>query len=545
MVNIEINENKFWKKFNHKESILWLKGKVYSHSPIELLNAFNKVKKSEINSFIQTLRGHFAIIFKNKVISILIVDRVRSSPLHYTKIKKNFFLSPSSNDLVKNRNFKMKVNQSAFQEIAMAGFVIGSKSIYNDLNSLVAGQYAIFENGKVKVENYFSYFDKISNQSYNELLNELTEITISIFKKLIIEVGDRQIVIPLSAGNDSRLVASILKHLGAKNVKCYSYGQKNNFEAKTAEKIANELNFEWILVPLTHKTERNYYKSKKYQDFLNYAETHCSIPFIQSISTFEYLKKIDFINNDAIFINGNSGDFISGGHINQLYRKLDESFDKKAIKDLILNQLVNKHFSLWGFLKSKENLKKIKETLWETIRKECSELNLNNAHLFYEYSEFIDRQSKYVISGQRVYEYYGYDWKLPLWDDEYLFFWKKVPSSLKFKQKLYLDMLKKNNFGGVWNDKILINRKKISPIWIVPLRFLAKIPFAFFGSFGKKAWKQFHVNVFNYWIDPTLMICNTSYSIILKDIFKKPRNSVSWISKKYLKSYGNNNNFVI
>ena len=43
---------------------------------------------------------------------------------------------------------------------------------------------------------------------------------------MLTEIGDRQIIIPLSAGNDSRLVASILKYLGAKNVKCYSYGTK-------------------------------------------------------------------------------------------------------------------------------------------------------------------------------------------------------------------------------------------------------------------------------------------------------------------------------
>ena len=55
----------------------------------------------------------------------------------------------------------------------------------------------------------------------------------------------------------------------------------------------------------------------------------------------------------------------------------------------------------------------------------------------------IDRQSKYVVTGQKVFEYYKHEWRLPLWDDEYLFFWEKVPLEFKFKQKLFTTMIKK------------------------------------------------------------------------------------------------------
>ena len=57
-------------------------------------------------------------------------------------------------------------------------------------------------------------------------------------------------------------------------------------------------------------------------------------------------------------------------------------------------------------------------------------------------------------------------------------------------------MLKQQNFGDVWNDDLLL-QKIISPKWIIPLRFICKIPFGFFGSKGKKTWKQFDINFLN------------------------------------------------
>ena len=79
-------------------------------------------------------------------------------------------------------------------------------------------------------------------------------------------------------------------------------------------------------------------------------------------------------------------------------------------------------------------------------------------------------------------------------------------------------MIKKNNFGNVWGDDIPINKKTITPKWIIPLRFISKIPFSF-GEKGKKAWKQFDINVFFYFRDINHMM-DTELFYDNKDIFK-------------------------
>ena len=69
-----------------------------------------------------------------------------------------------------------------------------------------------------------------------------------------------------------------------------------------------------------------------------------------------------------------------------------------------------------------------------------------------------------------------------------------------------------------------------------------KIPFSFFGKRGKKAWKQFDINFFKYFMSIPHTWDMFNYIRIIKDIFKGPRNSVSWQSEDYLKKFKENEN---
>ncbi len=445
MISINIKTNFFWKRYTQNNLKIWVKGYIYSHSIDKIVNICKEIKKNQVPSFLKTIDGHFALIVQRDDITFIAVDKIRSTPLFFTNIQNDFYIDSDPKKLVKINKFDKKININSRLEIMMSGYTIGNKTIYNEIKSLKAGELVIFYNNDYEYLHYYKYNGEIVEKSLDKYLNELNTVTLNIFRKTLNEIGDRQIIIPLSAGNDSRLVASILKYLGAKNVKCYSYGTKGNFEAKISKIIANKLGYEWIFIPLTHNSEKKYYASKEFREYLDYSESFCSVPYFQSLSTIKYLKDLNWINKDAIFINGNGGDFISGGHIQVKMKdnhNIKNTSEKLRIEN-ILNQLVEKHFSLWGNLKIHDNLSQIKKTLWKEIVEGCGDIaNKEKDHLLYEYSEFIDRQSKYVISGQRIYEYYGYDWRLPLWNDEYLLFWQKVPMDYKFKQKLYVEILK-------------------------------------------------------------------------------------------------------
>ena len=80
------------------------------------------------------------------------------------------------------------------------------------------------------------------------------------------------------------------------------------------------------------------------------------------------------INDDAVFINGNSGDFISGGHININMKDNSKIEIIKLRKENILSQLIEKHFSLWGYLKLIFNKDNLKVNLWNEIVEGCTDI---------------------------------------------------------------------------------------------------------------------------------------------------------------------------
>lgn len=535
MVKLLIKSNKFWNLYERNNASMWFRGVIYSHKVIEIIDLLNTQNTSVIQSVLNDIRGHFSFIFQNSTFTLAVVDRVRSSELNYfIGVNNDLFITPDINKILDLNFFNKSISEKAIRQIAMSGYTIGSETLYDNCKSLNAGQYLIHLNDKIIVKNYFNYFGDIKLRKFDELLEELTQVTINIFKRTLLEIGERQIVIPLSAGNDSRLIASIFKYLGAKNVLCYSYGQKNNFEANVAKLISKKLGFKWVFIPQTYKTERKFYKSNEFKNFLKFSFSNSGISFFQSLSSISHLKKLNLIEDDAVFINGNSGDFISGGHLKYLNLNSNKSF-----KEIICDSLLEKHYSLWGYLKTNSNIKKIKKDLQADCFKNFQSVDTHNAHMFYEKSEFSNRQSKYVISGQRVYEFYKYDWRLPLWDDEYLFFWKNISKDFKNNQLLYKQMLKSNNFGNVWGSDLPVNDKKINPVWIRPIRSFFKAIFYIFGI--KNKWKQFHISFFYYWIDPILLSCYSSYSTWIKDFKKRPRSPISWIAKDYLRSNELNN----
>ena len=108
------------------------------------------------------------------------------------------------------------------------------------------------------------------------------------------------------------------------------------------------------------------------------------------------------------------------------------------------------------YLGTIDNKNLVADSLWNEIEKQTGGLpkNSNNDYGLYEFSEFKNRQSKYVITVQRVYEFFGYEWRPPLWDKEYLDYWENIESKYKIDRNLFVEVMHELDWGGAWSMEL-------------------------------------------------------------------------------------------
>ena len=160
---------------------------------------------------------------------------------------------------------------------------------------------------------------------------------------------------------------------------------------------------------------------------------------IQGLYAIYQLKKINYIKNNSLIVNGNSGDFISGGHIPIVIKPFSEKNNLSSKDfDKILTYHIEKHYSLWNNLKTQSNVKIIKSKLKLQYEKSFKYKNRVSAHAILELLEYENRQTKFVVNSQRIYDNFQLKWVLPLWNKSFIKYWENVPLKYKLNQKLYI-----------------------------------------------------------------------------------------------------------
>ena len=158
------------------------------------------------------------------------------------------------------------------------------------------------------------------------------------------------------------------------------------------------------------------------------------------------------------------------------------------IEDVVIKCFFDKHCGLWPDLQSDENLKRISVSLQKFLRQKSIKVGKENAYLCYEFLEYYNRQIKNVVKRQKIYDYFGLEWRLPLWDIDLMHFWLKAPFKQKYGQTHYKASVNKPLDNSAWS--VPVNQPKyVSPkLFRYLIRPLAK---AFFLPFGKSKWHKF------------------------------------------------------
>jgi len=506
----------------------------------EIGDAFEEQSRARFETAIQLaltrLDGHFALIARQRKRYMMAVDRVRSTPLFFSMSDERLVLGAHAPS-VTEKTGQHGVDPVAAACIAMSGYTVGTDTLHPALFQLAPGECLVVDNGVVTRTSYHQWRPWTTSATATSRTHaSMQECTLSVLDKVKRSADGRRLAIALSAGLDSRVIASGLAHLGGCDVTCYAYGLPGNYEARASKAIADKLGLRWHFIPLTRKRQRAFIWSEVAEEYLTFADSRAATPVLNDLSATINLLEAGYIDADTLILNGNSGDFISGMHIVDSLRGVKSAQTLTSMRNDVVQALISKHFRLWDVLATTARDTMVAERL----RREIDHMTEGNApdpngrHGLYEAMEFRDRQSKFVVARQRIYDYLGLGWRLPLWDNDYLDYWEHVPLKQKANQALYKDALKSADWGGVWGQQWWPERR-VSPNWMrLGVRPLMK---GILAPFGRTRWHEFERRFLYYWMDLLALHGALPYAEVAMDT-RGARHFIAWHTQRYLLRVG-------
>jgi asparagine synthase (glutamine-hydrolysing) len=405
----------------------------------QIIQYFDKATTVEIfQKKLRTANGFFLVIKKIEEGWVAAVDHIRSMPLFFSK-KENEILISDDAFYLHAKFGKNEINSLQKSSFLLAGHTLENHTLVDEVLQLEAGQYLYFNGEKVMINDYYKHQrGNYSLKRDKDRIEELNQISINIFKRLIQKADGRQLVIPLSGGYDSRYIVAMLKQMGYEKVVTYTYGTPSSYEVKIAQKVAERLNYKWHFIEYP-KDWTPYYECHDYQIF---ASQLASLPHEQDFLAVKDLKEKKLIDDDAILVPGFCGDLLGGSVVPDFYKE-DLSVGEAKLKKHILetqfcyeNKIDNKMQSI------------LSNQIEKTIIDHSKITTINdfvNVNEWFFTKNFV---SKYVVNGLRVYEYFGYEWSMPLWDKELIEWWYRQPNQDRVgEERLYNSFLLNHIFS--------------------------------------------------------------------------------------------------
>jgi asparagine synthase (glutamine-hydrolysing) len=523
-INLNITKKSGWKNIKKKNIEIYFKGFFLGNNLNEenSLHFFlaNFIKGYKINyKKLSNMPGNFVFIAIIKSEIHVAMDASRSNPLYYYFENKKLFISEKAKDIKKYFNIK-EINEEISILAKMSGYTFSNYTLYSKIYTLNPGEFLRIDKDRNSlIKKYIKYFPKkIIKKSYKKYEEIYFKTLLLIFKDYKKHLENKDIYIALSAGDDSRLIVSMLKILNFKNVKCFSYGTRNNWESKISKKISNKLGYEWFFIEIKKASVNNFFKSKKFARYFELYDNYDSTPSIHELAVFDEIKKK--IPKNSVIINGQPADGIYGSYV---YK----NFVQKETKyEFPFNDIIDKHYSLWENLKTNKNINVIKKYL-KIEKNKFFQNQKTKAYKIMMVTSLQNRICKYLNKNYEVYEFYNYKWICPFMDLRFLKFWFSIPEEYLLNRNLSKKILKNLNIANVWNE----SKKKDNNLGFFAelLRNVLKV---FFIN-NRKEWEKFHKKYFAYDYDNQLK----THIVSEKDWKKSKyhRSSISFLSLKWLK----------
>lgn len=371
------------------------------------------------------------------------VDRMRSVPLFFYHSEDGLAIADSALEL--SRRFTPEANVRGHLAYLLFGYTTGSDTLYKGIQQIQPGEIVTYRPTEQcslwKTRYYRFYPSSISSASEKSYGDELAGVIDRMFSRFREGYQGERVLVPLSGGMDSRLIAGMLKRNGIDNCLCFTYGDESSEESRLSRYTAEALGFEWRCFRYTEEACAQWSVSEQYRSFMRYACKGVSKPNDHDYAAVMQMADEGLCGPNSIFFPGHSADMNAGSHIPPDYP------DLYAGTLSVVDEIIRHHANLLWFEPKKMLRTPAAAGILAEIKKDSvtPSGHANNPLAACEMWNAEQRQSKYIINCVRTYEFVGSRWRT-LWDYEFMDFFLRVPDELRYGQRLWLDCLNRNIF---------------------------------------------------------------------------------------------------
>lgn len=482
MIHIDINFNEGLKWY--KNGNIVVKGFLFDkknnfYRDSKLVEYFSNVgDEKTFKQRVLEANGFFSVVIENENKLFAAVDRLRSIPLFYGQKDGELYISDRAY-WVRDQVNDLKIDSLSEIEFLRTGYVTGRNTLSGSVKQLEAGEHLLFDGKQIYTEFYYIHLHgSYLSLSEAEYFDDLDSISEAVFQRLIKSAEGKTFVIPLSSGYDSRYIAAMLKKMHYKNVICYTYGRAKSYEVNISSEVAQILGYQWYFIEYNREKWWDYFQSKKVAEYNLFSFNLASLPHVQEYIAIKELKEKSLIPPDSVFIPGFCGDLLGGSYVPNGYKLKS----KDLMSDGIVEYIYKKHFNLDNPIQG-SSINLIKKHLKETLKCYPDVKNIDDFVSINEAWFTNHKVAKYLVNSLRLYEFFGFEWRMPLWDNEIIEYWYRIPNDQRINDKLYDKYLFNRIFKPQEIDLVI----KDSFFRIVYLNILKKIfPLGFLNFMRKR-----------------------------------------------------------
>ncbi|MDO4722849.1 asparagine synthase-related protein [Porphyromonas circumdentaria] len=410
----------------------------------------NLLKEGDLNSYFSELRGVKDFIQRADALNgswctcqvaqkegkttalYMGVDHRSTHPLFYRLEGESVLISDNGFDLLKEGEERFEIEEEPLLFFSQWGFTPEEHTLHPSIKRIPSGCVLYVEEGYDATIIPYAQTPKIKEEiaglSFEEAKKGFEEHLEKAFDRMKRVIGVAPVVLPLSGGRDSRLIAIALKERNISPAITMTYGRTaKTSEVKKAAEIARRLGLEhrFVCTIPSGYTRKGYTQDEEVLRFFRHLSGLSSCYFFAEYNPSREVSQW-FNGEQPYVLPGHNGDTLCGLKIHQRWVE-GEQYDD-------FNAYLLTFYEGGNRVLSQQEVGKMVEVHKNILAHYPKELSIRQK---LECFRTLELSSKYLINSSRAWSYHGSNVWMPFLDRELIDFAASLHPDFRVGKRIY------------------------------------------------------------------------------------------------------------